>query len=224
MQWFLVDPDDPPVKKTTLIALLFAGLGCGDDADPGPDAGGMHFASAVEMFEEGENAGFGSQNFPEVVLGPPDGKGTKAGGLDVLSLGVGGSIVLSFESAIADTEGADFVVFENPFHPGGNAEAVFAEIGRVAVSSDGESWTEFECSAEPESPGTWPGCAGWIPTEVFDPSRADLTPTDTGGNAFDLADIGVESARYVRITDLQTEGVAPTAGFDLDAVGVFELE
>ena len=40
-------------------------------------------------FEPGGNAGFGQDQLPDVVLGPPMGKGTSRGSLDVLSLGVG---------------------------------------------------------------------------------------------------------------------------------------
>jgi hypothetical protein len=50
-----------------------------------------------------------------------------------------------------------------------------------------------------------------------------LDPKLTGGNAFDLEDLGLERARYVRITDLATKATANTAGFDLDAVGVIHF-
>ena len=39
------------------------------------------------------------------------------------------------------------------------------------------------------------------------------------GDAFDLAEVGLAEARWVRIRDLGTGGEAPSAGFDLDAVG-----
>jgi len=48
------------------------------------------------------------------VLGPPRGK-PGAGSLHVLSLGVGGEIVLGFGGSIVDGDGPDFVVFENAF-------------------------------------------------------------------------------------------------------------
>ena len=44
-----------------------------------------------------------------------------------------------------------------------------------------------------------------------------------GGDAFDLADVGLAEARYVRITDRGDLG--GLAGvFDLDAVGIVNLE
>ncbi|MEO1334407.1 MAG: hypothetical protein AAFV29_02130, partial [Myxococcota bacterium] len=62
---------------------------------------------------------------------------------------------------------------------------------------------------------------GWRPTLRFDPLVNDpLDPAQSGGDPFDLAEIGVDTARFVRIEDLATQGDAPTAGFDLDAVGV----
>jgi hypothetical protein len=43
----------------------------------------------------------------------------------------------------------------------------------------------------------------------------------SGGDAFDLATVGLRRARFVRIRDLQTHGpTAPAAGFDLDAIAV----
>jgi hypothetical protein len=42
----------------------------------------------------------------------------------------------------------------------------------------------------------------------------------SGGDAFDLADVGLASARFVRVRDVSRAGAAPSAGFDLDAVGV----
>jgi hypothetical protein len=55
---------------------------------------------------------------------------------------------------------------------------------------------------------------------VFDTSSAELWHEDSGGDGFDLEVLGVERARYVRVRDRSTgEAVAPTAGFDLDAVG-----
>ena len=106
---------------------------------------------------------------------------------------------------------------------GGDAEAPFAELGEVAVSEDGETWTVFPCDATRED-GFDPGCAGWRPRRDFDPCQAvPLSYDEVGGDGFDLADIGVSSARYVRIRDAATIGSAPSAGFDLDAVGAVYL-
>ena len=45
-----------------------------------------------------------------------------------------------------------------------------------------------------------------------------------GGDAFDLADLELESVRYVRIRDLSESGRGMAAGFDLDAVGVIHAQ
>ncbi len=182
----------------------------------------LPYAEHVVSFEPGEGAGFGQGSLPKIVLGPPVGKGNEAGSLDVLSLGKGGSITLGFEHhAIADLEGPDLVVFENPFWPGGDSSAVYAEPGEVSVSEDGETWLTFACDHEGDGVGNFAGCAGVTPTLEYDTSiGAPLDWGATGGDAFDLADLGIESANFVRIRDVSRAGDAPTAGFDLDAVGI----
>jgi len=209
-----------------LLALSLVGCGGGDDGSAPPVAAdALPYASEVVAFEPGAEAGFGEEKLPDVVLGPPKGKGLEAGSLDVLSLGKGGSIELGFgESAILDGDGPDFVVFENPFWPGGDSRAVFAEVGAVSVSEDGETWLEFPCDAEGDGAGRFEGCAGWSPTLEYDASDAvPLDPAVTGGDAFDLADVGLSAARFVRIVDRSNGGAEPSAGFDLDAVGVVRV-
>jgi hypothetical protein len=177
---------------------------------------GQRFATrvAAEAFGPGQN--FGRDQLPGIVLGPPKGTGATQGSFDVASLGNGGSIVLAFDgNAIVDGPGADFIVFENAFNPGGNTDNPFAELGTVAVSDDGTTWTSFPCTAT-----TFPydDCAGWhavyanADTNTIDPTD----PAVAGGDAFDLADIGVSSARFVRITDRPEIDTV----FDLDAVGI----
>jgi len=173
----------------------------------------------VVDFAPGEFAGFGQDVLPQVVLGGPRGAGPGQGGLDVLSLGREGTITLAFEDWIAvDGPGPDLLVFENPF-PG------WVEPGRVEVSADGESWVAFPCDGL-DADGGYPGCAGVVPV-LAHVDENDLDPTDpdaAGGDAFDLADVGLAEARFIRITD---DGTAPdfgyagqAGGFDLDAVAV----
>lgn len=195
------------------------------EVDAGPDlrdASELPYAREVVSFSPGSNAGYGQAAYPGDVLGPPSGKGTSAGSLDVLSLGVGGEIVLDFGArTIVDGPGPDFIVFENPFWPGGSAASVYAELGEVSVSNDLTTWLTFACSGKPSAPGVYPGCAGWTPTLAYDPfAIVPLDPARTGGDAFDLADVAASSARYVRVRDLATSGQGSSAGFDLDAIGV----
>ena len=191
-------------------------VACGD-GDPSPDA---DYAATVVDYRPGPGAGFGQDHLPAVVLGPPAGLGRTAGSLDVLSLGMGGEIDLGFTDPIVDGPGPDFVVFENPFYPDNDPSRVFAELGEVFVSPDGIDWWEFECDPAPSN-GPWPGCAGWRPTLMYDPATVrPLDPAQTGGDPFDLADVGLSEVRFIRIRDRTMDATAPTAGFDLDAVGV----
>ncbi len=58
----------------------------------------------------------------------------------VVSLGDGGTAVLTFASPIYNDVGPDFAVFENPFH---NTPHCFLELAFVEVSSDGENYFRF---------------------------------------------------------------------------------
>jgi len=190
------------------------------------------FVTSVVSFTPGPCAGFGQPEMPTIVEGPPVGGGTSQGSTNVVSLGVGGTIVLSFQpNAIVDGPGVDFVVFENPFWIAGNKNDIYAEPGEVSVSDDGVSWTSFPCTATLETPpyGT---CAGW--NVVMSTPTNGISPLDypaCGGDAFDLADIGVTHARYVRIVDHSGETCPSdpklqpnTDGFDLDAIAIINAE
>jgi hypothetical protein len=215
------------VGLLTISVLACSGMTGVDTADAGTVCENpLPYASEVVAFTAGSNAGHGAEQFPDVVLGPPTVGPPSVGSLDVLSLGVGGEIIVGFgDRMIEDGPGADFIVWENAFWISGNPENTFAELGEVAVSSDGETWTSFPCDPE-RTDGFDPGCAGWRPRQEFEPcAMVSLLVDQVGGDPFDLADIGVSSARYVRIRDRGVEGAPmkdapPLAGFDLDAVGV----
>jgi len=217
----------PNLGRVALAALVLCGCSSSLDdpeADPGEEQAAA-YANEIVRFDPGEEAGYGADKLPDVVLGPPKGKGLLSGSLDVLSLGKGGSIELAFGGVIRDGDGPDFVVFENAFWPGGDPTAVFAEVGEVSVSEDGVEWLTFPCDAEGDGAGNFPGCAGFTPTLEFDADAAvPLDPTLSGGDAFDLADVGLTRASYVRVTDVSNAGASPSAGFDLDAVGVVQRD
>ncbi len=186
----------------------------GDTPAPAWD-GPWPFADSVVSWAPGEGAGFGQDRLPDVVLGPPRPPGGGGGSLDVLSLGRDGVIVLGFRDLVlVDGPGPDLLVFEN-------AMAGWVETGAVAVSDDGTTWTEWPCAAA-DTDGNHPGCAGVTP--VYATPENGLDPTDpavAGGDAFDLAALGVPRARWVRIRDSGAntyEGVA--GGFDLDAIAI----
>lgn len=176
-------------------------------------------AESVASFSPGTGAGFGMSSYPDIVLGPPQGAGGLRGSTHVLSLGTHGEIVLDLGTcALADDEGIDLIVFENPFLIGGDPNRPYAELGVVGVSEDGVNYLEFPCD---DSGFPYTGCAGWNP--VYSSPSNGISPFDVvnaGGDRFDLEDIGVAKARYVRIRDLNGRGGGGTAGFDLDAISV----
>ncbi|GBD26358.1 hypothetical protein HRbin30_01690 [bacterium HR30] len=181
------------------------------------------FADAVVAFHPGAGAGYGQDLLPEVVLGPPRGRGLLEGSLDVVSLGHGGEIVLRFDPPVAcNGPGPDILVFENPFHAGGVNGPVFAELAFVAVSQDGVHFAEFPWDAQ-----SWRGLAGKTPVLSNPENGIDpLDPAQAGGDAFDLDEVGLPWIRFVRITDAGDRVADPgnrlpgggMAGFDLDAV------
>lgn len=201
-----------------LLPFVFFLAACGDDA---PDAPSI-YASEVVDFQPGDGAGYGADDVSGRVLGPASGRGLAAGSVEVLSLGEGGEITLAFDRSIVNEPGVDFIVFENAFWPDNDASSVFAELAEVGVSEDGDAWHWFACDTVPVEAGVWPGCAGWRPTLEFDTSLP-LDPKTAGGDAFDLEDLGLEEVRFVRIRDVQGNYIAPTGGFDLDAVGIVHL-
>ena len=214
------------MRCAALISLVMM-VGCGVppaidagvEVDSGvPDAGDP-WADRVVRFVPGPGAGFGQDRFPGVVLGPPSGQGDSAGSLDVLSLGKQGVIELEFTDLMAvDGPGVDLLVFENGF-------TGFFETGVVAVSANGVDWKTFPCAAPVDAGFT--GCAGTRP--VYTNPSLGISGTDplvAGGDGFDLADVGLTSARFVRITDSGANRFygPPGGGFDLDAVAVVNAQ
>jgi hypothetical protein len=211
------------------------------EAESGSSAVASRFVTGIVTFTPTDCAGFGSQDKPGIVEGPPVGGGTTHGSIDVLSFGSGGSIVVSFApNAIVDGPGDDFIVFENPFWIGGDSSRVYAEPGEVSVSDDGTTWHTFPCNptfdpGASDGTGTAPpygACAGW--RVVYSTPQNGISPFDStvsGGDPFDLAQVGLKHARYVRIVD-RTDEVCPEAGaskpdtngFDLDAVAIVHAE
>jgi hypothetical protein len=189
-------------------------MGC-DSSAPGTTT-----ISCVESFTPGKGAGFGQGRFPGIIYGPPKGAGDRSGSVDVLSLGTDGEIVVGFGgNGIVDGEGADFIVFENAFWKGGNPKYPFMELGEISVSEDGTTWTAFPCRQDAKP---YDGCAGWHP--IYSNPCNGISSTDpatAGGEAYDLATIGVKKARFIKIVDLHNAfGAEGTTGFDLDAVAV----
>jgi hypothetical protein len=207
----------PGVAVTLAVAAVAAcgGDGAATTIDCEP------WAVDVVEFVPGEGAGYGEDGLPDVVLGPPDGGKATQGALDVVSLGIGGAITLALGCTAVDDDGPDLFVYENAFVVSGT-ERSFGEAGELAVSADGTTWSTFPC-APPQSPVAdddgVDGCAGLAPVTANAGNDLAGRPAG-GGDAFDLATVGVPEARFVRIVDRTTTGAAPNAGFDLDAIAL----
>jgi hypothetical protein len=193
-------------------------------------------------------AGLRVAELPGIVAGPPGDSLPVAGSTSTVSLGRGGSITVAFtDNMIVDGPGPDFIVFENAFFRSfvpadpNQASSVFAEPGAVAVSQDGVTFVTFPYDADAlDQVGTDSTPTSALPSLA---GLAGITPTFTGnwtvpddpltwdpegrggvsgagGDAFDLAVVGMASARFVRITDLglPTGFAGAAEGFDLDAV------
>jgi len=89
------------------------------------------WANGFENLQYGSNVD-DTWKTPEKALGKALGTST-----DIVSLGRGGQITLTFPQKIADGAGADFAVFENAFND------TFLELAYVEVSSDGIHFVRF---------------------------------------------------------------------------------
>lgn len=173
---------------------------------------------------------------PEKALGPAEGTA-----FDIVSLGEGGRITLTFDRPIRDGEGWDFAVFENSFN------GTFLELAYVEVSTDGVVFVRFDNVSLTQSPVDGFGSIDY--TEIF--GLAGKYPAGYG-TPFDLAfladkpevsdgRVDLQRIRYVRVVDIVGDGscydhpppgwgggkpiydpypTTQSAGFDLDAVGV----
>ncbi len=207
------DTSTEPLLQDTGLSLTDTGLEEETECDP-PLYQPYPFATTVVDVNYGEGAGFGQDLMPDIVLGAPMGFGDGRGSLDVLTLGHQGSITLAFDLTIVDGEGPDFIVFENPF-------IGWLETGIVSVSQDGETWHTWDCDTT-DVQNNFPNCAGVgfvysHPDNCID-ARSSM---EAGGDAFDLADLGIESANFIRIVD---SGANILGGFDLDAVVIVHGE
>jgi hypothetical protein len=189
------------------------------------------WATGWQDYVVGANCGAGWQT-PELALGKAVGND-----FDVVSLGEGGRITMTFAGPIVDGPGWDFAVFENTFWP------TYLEFAYVEVSSNGVDFFRF--ANDSLTP---------LPNDPVNNPWAYLCtdPTDTNGLAgkyfqgygtpFDLAELAgvsplldMNDVQYVRLVDVIGDGSCldtsggpiydpfPTydsAGFDLDAVGV----
>jgi hypothetical protein len=192
---------------TAALVLTFIGAGIAS-ADP--------CADELTQFEQGNDGGWIKKGLrlPDVVLGLPRGGSEFAQSLDVLSLGTGGSLTLGFlDNAIIDLPGDDFRVFENAFR--NSPTAVFREAAYIEASEDGLNFYRFPVTYADGSLATSNdleatpvfnsegirGLAGLNPGLSHPDNGIDPRSPEAGGDGFDLASIGLQEARYIRIVD-----------------------
>ena len=160
---------------------------------------------------------------PEKALG-------KAEGLsgEIVSLGRGGEITLTFDNNIINGEGPDFATFENALNN------TFLELSWVEVSQDGINFTRFPNYSLTEAPvGSYDDVDATKITGYCSKYRQGF------GTPFDLEDVGLEYIKYVKFIDIIGDGSAfdtdgniiydpyPTtgsAGADIDGVAVINQQ
>lgn len=164
-----------------------------------------------------------------------------------ITLGDGGSIVVSFAVPICDGPGSDFAVFENGFSAGGPG-LVFAELAFVEVSSNGVDFFRFPAVSLTQTTTQIGGFGTLDATLIHNLAGQFAAPQGTPFDLSDLAGVSplldLQSITHVRVIDVvgnidpayacyDSRGVPindpwatpfPTGGFDLDAVGVLHQQ
>ncbi|MDF3131270.1 PEP-CTERM sorting domain-containing protein [Kiritimatiellaeota bacterium B1221] len=222
---------------------LSAGIYTDDFSIPADDPSIVGWATGYQNLNRGymdistPSAGTVGYGDPNDMLGKADAHSSS--NFNVVSLGDGGSVTLTFANPITNGTGYDFAVFENGF------SETFLELGFVEVSSDGINFFRFESDYAPEeaSPVQIGGFGSVDTTEYYNLAGKYMSGW---GTMFDLEEFagtaGLDTTRitHVRIIDVvgsldpaygsqDADGdyindpfSTPfnTGGFDLDAVGV----
>ncbi|MFN3240469.1 MAG: hypothetical protein ACE37K_03040 [Planctomycetota bacterium] len=184
------------------------------------------FADTVVAHQSNAQAGGG-------IFQPGNALGAPAGGSDVHSLGIQGSLTLGFSNAITNGPGADLIVHENPFRSTSNLGNTFAEVCFVEVSTDGVHFARFPSRyyGPMQSPGpfsfvpvgSYSGLAGVTPSFVNDPTVDPRDLVEAGGDAFDLNDLASDPlvVQGLVVLDLihQVRLVDVLDGIDVDSTG-----
>lgn len=120
--------------------------------------------------------------------------------MDAVSLGDGGSALVTFERPIRNGEGPDFAVFENSFNDS------FLELAFVEVSSDGEHFVRFPATSLTPTDEQVSGAVGGVDPTMLNNLAGKF---QIGyGTPFDLEELAgsenlnIDSIVYVRIIDV----------------------
>ena len=122
---------------------------------------------------------------------------------DIVALGRGGSITVTFSRPIVNGPGYDFAVFENSFSD------TFLEFGRVRVSSDGSNFVAFPALSTVAS-----SVGGFGVVDATDVAQLAGKYRGGFGTPFDLdqlrdrSGIDLNDVRYVKIVDIVGDGTA----------------
>ena len=182
------------------------------------------WASGVDTYNPGANVDSGWQDTDKAL-------GMATGSIyDIVSLGEGGDITLTFDESIQNRDGWDFAVFENAVTDS------FLELAFVEVSSNGTDFVRFDNDSLTQDPV---------------PAFGSLDTTDIHGLAgkyrigyatpFDLEDlpdketVDINNVTHIKIVDIKGDGTVldtsgdviydpyetfESAGFDLEAIGI----
>lgn len=142
---------------------------------------------------------------PEKALGVPgDSDGNQQGVVfDIVSLGRGGSITLTFRRPVFNGPGYDFAVFENAF------DDTFLELAKVEVSSDGFNFVAFPGFSQVSGP-----VGGFGAVDASEIEQLAGKYRGGYGTPFDLEQlVGLPSVdlndiRYIRLNDVIGDGTA----------------
>ena len=235
------------MRITTLLGMAVLSLSSIAVAGPFAPAAGSAGSTAIDK----DDAGFvqWATGFRDYLPGgnvddqwktPSKALGKAVGdSFDVVTLGDGGRITLTFGGRITNGVGADFAVFENSFSD------TFLELARVEVSSDGTNFVRFKAISLTANPINGFGSVDPTNIEGFAGKyrQGFGTPFDLGV-LNGTPGLDVNNVRYVRIVDVIGNGSAfddypgefggpfpvydpypqvGSAGFDLDAVGVIHF-
>ena len=232
--------------KITLYLLLFYTISCAQFPGAAGTAGSTAIFKDSSIFVAWGNTCSvqrGFQNIADTTVGFTSTGDSSlaighADGIQIVSLGDGGSAIMGFETPITNGTGFDFAVFENGFID------EFLELAFVEVSSDGINFFRFKATSNTQTD---------VQVGPFD-YNADATLMNnlagkyraTYGTPFELdemigiPDLNVDSISYIKVIDVvgsinptyatydQNNNMInehyptpyPQGGFDLDAIGV----
>ncbi|NJK94140.1 MAG: T9SS type A sorting domain-containing protein [Bacteroidales bacterium] len=172
--------------------------------------------------------------------------GKPGGALDCISLGDGGTAILTFDFPLRNGAGADFAVFENGMKMQESPFQYFLELAFVEVSTDGKRFVRFPAVSNTPASEQMASFGQIKPEHIHNFAGKYVA---NYGTPFDLEDIkdstgiNTDSINFVRLVDVvgninpdyaryDSKGQVindpfPTefwsGGFDLDAVGVIHF-